>query len=273
MIPKVFHYLWIGPYQDNVTVHEQWTTLMPSYTKIKWDNDSAKDYIFRAVDLLGGIDTLQDKSFTYLSDLVRLLILKDHGGIYLDHDIEIFKDFTELLDANLVLTYQYNNDNNEELPDYTKGLTLAETVELEYSVLSKTAATVNNCFIAVVPNHSFINSAIDATIKHHFLSKKEQYAMMDWGVGPDIFTSVARAWGFNTTSCQTEIRDDVKILSNNYLHATHGNIRHRLGQEVYEETINQAKSSAYAIHLHTHTGAKEFKDGEVMPFVDWFKTL
>jgi mannosyltransferase OCH1-like enzyme len=272
MIPKLFHYLWIGPYHDEVTVHEQWTTSMPDYTKVIWDNNSAKDYIFRAVELFG-LNTLQNKSFTYLSDLVRLLILKDHGGIYLDHDVEIYKDFTELLDTNLVLTYQYNNDNNELLPNYTKGSTLAEIIEKEYSIFAKTSSTVNNCFIAVVPNHPFIDSAIEATLEHHFLPKDKQYAMMDWGVGPDIFTQVADSWGFNTKSCKTEIRKDVKILSNNYLHAVHGNIRSRLGRDIYEDCVKQAKQYAYAVHLHTHTGAKQFKNNETIPLVDWLATL
>lgn len=272
MIPKLFHYVWIGPYQDDVKVHDHWTKIMPEYTKVIWDNKLAKDYIFHAVELLG-IDTLQDKSFTYLSDLIRLMILKDHGGVYLDHDIEIYKDFSELLDTDLVLTYQYSNDNNELLPSYTKGLTLAEVIEKEYSVFSKTSATVNNCFIASTPDHPFINSVFKATVAHHYLPKDKQYAMMDWGIGPDIFTEVANTWGFNTKSCKTEICNDVKILSNNYLHAVHGNIRSRLGQDAYEESINEAKKSSYAIHLHTHTGAKKFKDRENMPLLNWLKTL
>jgi hypothetical protein len=223
MVPKILHYLWIGPYEDPETAHNDWTKVLPGYNKLIWNNTTARNYIFEAANLLGN---LEGKSFTYLSDVVRLLILRDYGGIYIDHDIVVLKDFSPLIeDCSLVLTYQYANPDNNQLPNYSKGFTLAEVIEKEYSLYDKTSSSVNNCFIAVEKDHRFITSALNITVTHHSLPKENQYAMMDWGVGPDVFTLIAQQYGFNTTSCLTETIDNIRILSSEHLHAVHGNIR------------------------------------------------
>lgn len=47
--------------------------------------------------------------FAFVSDVVRLYALQVYGGVYLDTDMEIKRDFTQVLDENkLVLGYENN---------------------------------------------------------------------------------------------------------------------------------------------------------------------
>ena len=276
MIPKDIHYVWIGPYMDSQPYPQLWKNVLTDYNIVQWNNVTAKPYIDQAVNLFGGIDKLKDKSYTYLSDLVRLLILKDHGGVYLDHDIHVIKDFTELLiDMKLVLTYQYDNPNKEKLLSYTKGKLLNDLLNGEYGTYNRVSATVNNCFIAVIKNHEFISKAIDLTLLNHYSPKDGQYAMSDWGVGPEVFTLLANINGFQTNSCLTETINNIRILEKKYLHPLHGLTRYKHGNEVFDlHKENVLKDdTTFAIHMHEHFGVQMFLDKRSKPIQEWYNEL
>lgn len=265
MIPKKFHYVWIGPYKDKRTYVDTWKSSMPQYEVIYWHNPV--QYIDLAVKMFGGVDKLSSKSFTYISDLIRLLILRDHGGVYMDHDMYVVKNFESLLDTDVVLTYQYTSIG----PEFTKGKTLKELLDSEYGKHQTTSATVNNSFIACIPNHSFIQLVIEDTINNHFANPSEQYAMSDWGVGPEVFTKIAKQYNFKVDICETETIEGIKILSRKYLHPTHCLVRY-LGEEKYKQEIKDAfeNKDTYAIHFHLNEGAKVFSQGSSISFSDWY---
>jgi hypothetical protein len=274
MVPKILHYIWIGPYEDPLNCRATWIPIMSNYKLQVWDNNSSIHYIKKSIDMLGGIKNVEGKSYTYLSDLMRLLILKDHGGIYLDHDFLILKNFDCLIKNDLTLTFQYKNEGIEP-KKFTKGKSLSEIVETEYRDILFNYATVNNCFIATSANNFFIDMAIDLTLKNHFASKEEQFGMSDWGVGPEIFTRVAEGLGFDIASCVTQKIGKVTILNHTALHPIHGIQRTLNGLEYYESMIEAAKASedTYAIHLHNHFGVDMFMKKENIPLSEWYNNV
>lgn len=271
MVPKILHYIWIGPYSDPLDCISTWNVTMPNYKLQVWDNSSSIFYIQKAVDMLGGIKNIEDKSYTYISDLMRLLILKDYGGIYLDHDFLILQDFDCLIKNDLTLTFQYKNEGLKP-KKFTKGKSLLEIVETEYRDILFNYATVNNCFISSCSNNFFIDMAIELTLKNHFAPKEEQFGMSDWGVGPEVFTRVAESLGFDVVSCSTQRLNDVTILDNSFLHPVHGIQRTINGPEYYESIVENAKlnPNTYAIHLHDHFGVDMFMNKEHIPLSEWY---
>lgn len=105
MIPKVIHYCWFGGKQYPRLVKKcirSWIKLLPDYTIKCWneesfDIDSAPIYVREAFKM---------KKYAFVSDYVRLYVLYNEGGIYLDTDVEILKDFTSLLNGDVVLGYE-----------------------------------------------------------------------------------------------------------------------------------------------------------------------
>lgn len=94
VIPKKIHYCWFGGempkfLKNNV---EQWKRLCPDYEIIEWNElnyDVNKNrYAKQAYDM---------KKWGYVSDYVRLDIIHEYGGIYLDTDIEMLCRPDELL--------------------------------------------------------------------------------------------------------------------------------------------------------------------------------
>lgn len=93
MIPKTIHYCWFGKGEMpalNKRCIESWGRLK-DYNVVRWDESNSPLHIKL-------LKQLQDKKqWAFMSDYVRLYALFNYGGLYLDTDIEIVKNFDELL--------------------------------------------------------------------------------------------------------------------------------------------------------------------------------
>lgn len=276
-IPKIFHYVWVGPYPDSCDYVNSWCDTQPESVLLKWTNNNplTKEYIDECIFLFGGIETLSNKGMTYISDLFRLLILRDYGGIYIDHDFILLKNFSNLLiGKSLALTFQYDPSNYTKLISHKKGSTMSQIVEQGYDKFEYRKETVNNCFIAVTPNHPLILKAIKLTVNNHFLHQSQQYPMSDWGVGPSVMTQIISELGLDTSKSLTVSNNDVIVYERNFFHPLHGLERHQIGKDNYERKIEKLinDKNAYAIHVHEHFGASLFIDKKLILFPEWYES-
>lgn len=97
MIPKKIHYCWFGGRElpdDVKKCIESWKKYCPDYEIIQWDESnydlSKNDYVKY---------TYENKKYAFLTDYVRLDIIYQEGGIYLDTDVELIKPLDDLLDC------------------------------------------------------------------------------------------------------------------------------------------------------------------------------
>lgn len=97
-IPKKIHYCWFGNGQKNELVQkciESWKKFCPDCEIIEW-NESNYDvsqnlYMKQAYEA---------RRWGFVSDYARLDIIYEHGGIYLDTDVEVVRSLEELYDGN-----------------------------------------------------------------------------------------------------------------------------------------------------------------------------
>lgn len=95
LIPKVIHYCWFGggdiPDKYKAWM-ESWEKYCPDYKIQRWDEsnyDITKNkYMLQAYE---------NKKWGFVPDYARLDIIYNHGGIYLDTDVELISNFDELL--------------------------------------------------------------------------------------------------------------------------------------------------------------------------------
>ncbi len=94
-IPKVIHYCWFGKGKMPPIVEKcikSWKKYCPDYEIICWNEDNfdltQNQYIREAYEA---------GKWAFVSDFVRLKVVHDHGGIYLDTDVEIIKPIDPLL--------------------------------------------------------------------------------------------------------------------------------------------------------------------------------
>lgn len=95
VIPKMIHYCWFGgadiPEQYKMWMLS-WKEYCPDYEIIEWNEDNyditKNKYMFEAY---------KAKKWAFVTDYVELDVVYQHGGIYLDTDVEVIRNLDELL--------------------------------------------------------------------------------------------------------------------------------------------------------------------------------
>lgn len=96
MIPKTIHYCWFGrnplPEMARLCI-ASWEKYCPGYEIIRWDEDNfdlsaCPEYVRQAYEA---------KKWSFVTDYVRLKVVYDHGGIYMDTDVELTKPLDKFL--------------------------------------------------------------------------------------------------------------------------------------------------------------------------------
>lgn len=106
MIPKVIHYCWFGgkPLDElSERCIASWKKFCPDYKLVRWDETNydvtKNEYMRRAYE---------EKKWAFVSDYARLDIIYEHGGVYLDTDVELIKPLDELLNRRAFMGIEYS---------------------------------------------------------------------------------------------------------------------------------------------------------------------
>lgn len=108
MIPKKIHYCWFGDGEKSELVKKciaSWKQFCPDCEIIEW-NESNYDltknqYMYEAY---------QAKRWGFVPDYARLDIIYEHGGIYLDTDVEMIRSFDDLFEQNGYMGFESATD-------------------------------------------------------------------------------------------------------------------------------------------------------------------
>lgn len=104
MIPKKIHYCWFGgnPLSEQARNYiDTWRKFCPEYEIIEW-NESNFDVNENAYCR----EAYEAKKWAFVTDYVRLKVLYEYGGIYMDTDVEVCKNLDPLLKYAAVSGYE-----------------------------------------------------------------------------------------------------------------------------------------------------------------------
>jgi len=103
MIPKIIHYVWLGRKAKPIFVQRciaSWYTFLKGYDIRCWNEDNldlSHPYL---------VDSMDKRKYAFAADYVRFKVLSEHGGIYLDTDMEVLRRFDDLLNLNSFIAYE-----------------------------------------------------------------------------------------------------------------------------------------------------------------------
>ena len=95
MIPKKIHYIWFGKGEKNERVKhciESWKKYLPDYEIIEW-NENNFDINYNDFTK----NAYANKKWAFVSDVARLWVLYNEGGIYMDTDVEVYQSLDPFL--------------------------------------------------------------------------------------------------------------------------------------------------------------------------------
>jgi mannosyltransferase OCH1-like enzyme len=103
-IPKIIHYAWFGGKEKPdylIKNIESWKKFCPDYEIKEWNEQNfdinSNQYLKEAIE---------HKKWAFASDYIRLKVVYDQGGIYLDTDVELMKSMDGFLDANFFSNFE-----------------------------------------------------------------------------------------------------------------------------------------------------------------------
>ena len=108
MIPKKIHYIWFGKKNKNKLTEiciNSWKRTLIDYEIIEWNEQNidieklcnSNKFFKKCYEL---------KLWAFVSDYLRLYILYNEGGIYLDTDVEVLKKYDELLNNQVFMGFE-----------------------------------------------------------------------------------------------------------------------------------------------------------------------
>lgn len=164
MIPKIIHYCWVGnaPKPKSVLYCiESWKKFCPDYEIREW-NESNYDFNKN----LYMKQAYEAKKWGFVPDYARLDIVYEHGGIYLDTDVELIKSFDEIINQKAFMGFENTGDG-------------------EFFV---------NCGhgFGAEPHHEIIKAARDLYENAQFLNEDKTYNMLP---SPHYTTQTLKKYG------------------------------------------------------------------------------
>ena len=117
MIPKRIFYVW-GYGEPKSTLAniclENWRIMLPDYEIIEINEKTPQwfDFDFEYNNNLWFKTVYDLKMWAYVADYMRVKTLYDHGGIYLDTDVTVYKKFDDLLEENMFI-----GNTTQNIPD------------------------------------------------------------------------------------------------------------------------------------------------------------
>lgn len=110
MIPKIIHYCWFGKNSKPEIVERciaSWKKYCPDWEIKEWNEDN-----FDVTSIPYMKEAYEAKKWAFVSDVARLLILYQLGGVYLDTDVEVLCEnpFERYLQYESILAFE--NERN-----------------------------------------------------------------------------------------------------------------------------------------------------------------
>lgn len=156
MIEKKIHYIWVGDgKKPNIFYHchNSWCENLKNYeiieiNEINFDMEKhlKENRFFR--------ECYERKLWAYVSDYMRVHYMYEHGGIYLDTDMEIIKDISPLLKDETEFFLGYENEKFLSVGIFgckKKSLFLADVIKFyEQEIWEKPLWTIPKIFTYVM---------------------------------------------------------------------------------------------------------------------------
>ena len=103
-IQKIIHYCWFGKGKKSKLMKKcmkTWSKYFPDYKIIEWNEENfdinQNEYVKEAY---------KNKKYAFVSDYARLYALYNYGGIYFDTDIEVMKEFDDIINDRDIYAFE-----------------------------------------------------------------------------------------------------------------------------------------------------------------------
>ena len=227
MVPKIIHYIWLSGEEKPELIKncmETWSKVMPDYEVKCWtmENIPHNDWVDEAI---------KAKKWAFASDYIRLYALYTEGGIYLDSDVVVKKNFDEFLKYPYFTSIEYNPKILKESGSDKK---LKSDGTKRHPDDKIVGLTIQAAIVGSEKGQEQVKKAMEYYENHHFL--KEDGTPDISTTAPNVMAAVLENYGFKYFNKE-------QILNN-------GNIA-IFDTKVFASGLQYTHPENYAIHVYT----------------------
>jgi hypothetical protein len=176
-IPKVLHYVWVGPAplpDQHRRYVDGWRRIMPDWRIVAW-TDTEIDWSVRYLQ-----QAYATRGWNRVANYMRMQALHVHGGFYLDTDVELLRPLDPLCGHTAVLGFQ----ERQAGPSF-----------------------VNNAVVGAGPRHPFISAALEV-----YRCRMPGWRRMGDAHGPGVVTRLLMERGLRCYSDEPQLLGDVTVM-------------------------------------------------------------
>lgn len=203
MIPKTIHYCWFGgkPLSElALKCIESWKKFCPDYEIMRWDESN---FDFASCDYAR--EAYAAKKYAFVSDYARLKVLVDHGGVYMDTDVEVINPLDKFMSEHAFSGFESQTMIPTGIIACEKGFAMFAEMLREYDtrhfilsdgsidLTTNVTAITNYCSL-----HGFIPNNTKQTINGFTLYPKDYFCPKTIEVSPEGILSFKMEMTENT---------------------------------------------------------------------------
>lgn len=188
MIPKTIHYCWFGGNEKPklaLRCIESWRRYCPDYEIIEWNEenfDISKNRYAR--------EAYENKKYAFITDFVRLKVLGQYGGIYMDTDVEVLGSLDEFLHHQAFSGFESDQIISTGIMGCERGFSLFETFLAYYydaSFIKENGqfdTTPNTVTLtSIIKKYGFIPDGSYQVVQGFALYPKDVFSPLEIGTG------------------------------------------------------------------------------------------
>lgn len=215
-IPAKLHYVWFGggPMSAEMKVAvDGWRELMPDHEVIRWDETNVD------IDAHPYLQRMHSEGkYAFASDYARLVILQEHGGIYLDTDIKMKKSLAGFTTEQCFWSFEFNHFISTAVIGSRPGHPFIKLLLDEYDHLDE--PVINN----VLVTRAFIRE-----FQEFRLNNKDQVVGGDIRIFPKEYMVIP--------SFGKDHNFSIHLANNHWKPGTQGSSLGRIARAVFGEVI------------------------------------
>lgn len=229
MIPKKIHYCWLSddPFPKKIQkCMDTWHRTHPDYEIVHW---STRNFDVNSVPYVR--EAYDARKWAFAADYIRMYALYTQGGIYLDSDVMLLKNFDCFLDNSFFSSMEYHPIQIEKCG--TMQHLDADGHRIDDSFIE--GIQIQAAIMGAEPGCPFVKKVLDWYEDNHFV--KEDGSLRTDVLSPYIYARVAEEIGFVYKDIDQKLPGRIHIYPS----------------EIFAGNKHEATSNSYAIHMCAHS--------------------
>lgn len=234
MIPKTIHCVWLsGDEKPALYLNclRSWKERLPDYEIREWSLDKLPKEVVEHPFVKGALEA---RKWAYATDYIRLWLLYNFGGIYMDLDVMVFKSFDYFINHRFFSSIEFEADA------FKKSVSKKEVI----------GVGIDAAIMGAEKRHPFIEEVLHYYDNLTFVNKPEYHFKY---IMPRVLTRVAKAkFGFRQLPNYQILKEDMHLYPCDVFSAIFD--LSSIGCKSFEEAkpILDASPIRYSIHLCGH---------------------